>query len=173
MRALAYLAVALTGVAPAMAQPKPAAPAAAQPAPAAAQPAPAAAQPAPAVHLPPEIGAAYARLGKAIVAHDVAGVKSVWADDFVVNSPANKVLRRDEVIAALKSDLLDYKNVRKNITYVGQQPGVVIVMGFDTLVPIKGPGAGKQLTRPFTDFWMKRASGWMLIARQATIAAIE
>jgi len=173
MRALAYLAVALTGAAPAMAQPKPAAPAAAQPAPAAAQPAPAAAQPAPAVHLPPEIGAAYGRLGKAIVAHDVAGVKSVWADDFVVNSPANKVLRRDEVIAALKSDLLDYKNVRKNITYVGQQPGVVIVMGFDTLVPIKGPGAGKQLTRPFTDFWMKRASGWMLIARQATIAAIE
>jgi hypothetical protein len=47
-------------------------------------------QPAPGVRLPPEIGAAYGRLGKAIVAHDSSGVKAVWAEDFVVNSPTTK-----------------------------------------------------------------------------------
>jgi ketosteroid isomerase-like protein len=129
------------------------------------------AQPSPGVRMPPEIGAAYGRLGKAILSHDAEGVKAVWAEDFVVNSPNNTVLHRDEVIAAMQTDLLDYKDFRKHITYVGEKPDVVIVMGHDTMVPLKGPGMGKQVTRPFTDFWMKRAGNWMLIARQATIAA--
>lgn len=131
------------------------------------------AQSAPTVGMPPEIGAAYGRLGKAIVSHDAEGVKSVWAEDFIVNSPNNTVLHRDEVIAAMSEDLLDYKDFRKNITVVDQKPGAVVVMGFDTMVPLKGPGAGKQVTRPFTDVWMKRGEAWMLVARQATIAAAD
>ena len=123
------------------------------------------------IRLPPEIGAAYGRLGKAIVSHDAEGVKAVWAEDFIVNSPNNTVLRRDQVIAAMTEDLLDYKDFRKNITVVDEKPGAVIVMGYDTMVPLKGPGAGKQVTRPFTDVWMKRGEAWMLVARQATIAA--
>ena len=129
------------------------------------------AQTAPTARMPPEIGAAYERLGKAIVGHDAEGVKAVWAEDFVVNSPNNTVLRRDEVIAAMADDLLDYKDFRKNITLVDQKPGAVVVMGYDTMTPLKGPGAGKQVTRPFTDVWMKRGEAWMLVARQATVAA--
>jgi len=129
------------------------------------------AQPAQAIRMPPEIGAAYGRLGKAIVGHDAEGVKSVWAEDFIVNAPNNTVLRRDEVIEAMSGDLLDYKDSRKNITVVDQKPGAVVVMGYDTMIPLKGPGAGKQVTRPFTDVWMKRGENWMLAARQATIAA--
>lgn len=129
------------------------------------------AQTAPTVRMPPEIGAAYGRLGKAIVSHDAEGVKAVWAEDFIVNAPNNAVLHRDEVIAAMSEDLLEYKDFRKNITVVDQKPGAVVVMGFDTMVPLKGPGAGKQVTRPFTDVWMKRGEAWMLVARQATIAA--
>lgn len=130
------------------------------------------AEPEPGVRVPPEIGAAYGRLGKAIVSHDVEGVKAVWAEDFVVNSPNNTVLRRDDVIAAMASELLDYRDFKKHITFVGEHPDVVIVMGYDTLVPLKGPGAGQQVTRPFTDVWMKRAGQWLVIARQATIAAV-
>lgn len=133
----------------------------------------AAAQTPPAVRMPPEIGAAYGRLGQAIVSHDAEGVKSVWAEDFIVNSPNNTVLHRDEVIAAMNEDLLDYKDFRKNITVVDQKPGAVVVMGYDTMVPLKGPGAGKQVMRPFTDVWMKRGEVWMLVARQATIAAAK
>lgn len=138
----------------------------------AALPLTAAAKPEPGVHVPPEIGTAYARLGKAIMTRDTEGVKTVWAEDFVVNSPNNTVLRRDEVIEALANELLEYKDFKKHITFVGEYPDVVIVMGYDTLVPIKGPGAGQQVVRPFTDVWMKRAGEWMVIARQATIAAI-
>lgn len=99
-------------------------------------------------------------------------MKQVWAEDFVVNSPANRVLHRHEVIAAMDVDLLEYKDFRKHITYVGEQPGVVIVMGFDTMVPVKGPSAGKAVTRPFIDLWMKRGEAWWLVARQATIATV-
>lgn len=133
----------------------------------------ASAQPAPSIHMPPEIGAAYRRLGMAISRHDVEGVKSVWADDFVVNSPNNTVLTRDEVVAAMNQDLLDYKDPKKNISFVGEKPGMVVVMGYDTLIPLKGPGAGKQVMRPFTDVWAKRGDTWMLVARQATIAALQ
>lgn len=131
------------------------------------------AQTAPAVRMPPEIGSAYGRLGKAIVSHDAEGVKSVWAEDFIVNSPNNTVLHREEVIAAMNEDLLDYRDFHKNITVVDRKPGAVVVMGYDTMVPLKGPGAGKQVTRPFTDVWMKRGDAWMLVARQATIAAAK
>jgi len=132
--------------------------------------APATAQLAPGLRMPPEIGAAYGRLGKAMMAHDAAGVRTVWAEDFVVNSPNNAVLGREEVIAVMERDFLDYKDFRKHITFIGEKPEVTVVMGYDTMVPLKGPGAGKQVTRPFTDIWAKRTAGWQLIARQATIA---
>ena len=123
--------------------------------------------------LPVEIGQAYGRLGKAMQSHDVAGLKSVWADDFIVNAPNNAVLKRDEVIDALENDFLDYRDFKKHIRAVSEKPDVVIVMGFDTMVPSKGPAAGRQVTRPFTDVWMRRSGAWMLVARQATIAGIN
>ncbi len=128
------------------------------------------AQPAPGVTMPPDLGAAYGRLGKAMMAHDAAGVRTVWAEDFVVNAPNNAVLRREEVIAAMAQDLLDYRDFRKHITLIDQKPEVTVIMGYDTMIPIKGPGAGKQVVRPFTDIWAKRGGAWRLIARQATIA---
>ena len=132
--------------------------------------APAMGQMAPSVRMPPEIGTAYGRLGKAMMAHDAEGVRTVWAEDFVVNSPNNTVLRREEVITVMERDFLDYKDFHKHITFVGEKPEVTVIMGYDTMVPVKGPGADKQVTRPFTDVWAKRSSGWQLIARQATIA---
>lgn len=134
---------------------------------------PAAAQLAPGVRMSPEIGAAYGRLGKAMMAHDADGVRTVWAEDFVVNSPSNEVLRREQVITAMTQDLLDYRDFHKHITFVGEKPEVTVVMGYDTMVPLKGPGAGKQVMRPFTDVWAKRSAGWQLIARQATIAQAQ
>lgn len=133
--------------------------------------APASAQLAPGVRMPPAIGQAYGRLGKAMMAHDANGVRTVWAEDFVVNSPGDAVLHREEVIALMAQDFLDYKDFHKHITFVGEKPEVTVVMGYDTMVPVNGPGAGKQVTRPFTDIWAKRSGGWQLIARQATIAA--
>ncbi len=126
----------------------------------------------PAAQMPPELGARYAKLGKAIVSRDEQGVKEVWSPDLVVNAPNNAILRRDEVIAALQAELLQYKDFRKVVEYVGVQDDIAVVMGFDTMVPLNGPGQGKHVTRRFTDLWSKGSGTWMLIARQATIAAL-
>lgn len=134
---------------------------------------PAISQTADAARVPPAIGAAYGRLGAAIRAHDADGVRSVWADDFVVNSPNNEVLNREQVISMMVSDFLDYRDVQKHITFVGEKPEITVVMGYDTMVPIKGPGAGQRVTRPFTDVWAQRDGTWVLVARQATIAAVS
>jgi ketosteroid isomerase-like protein len=134
---------------------------------------PAISQTADAVRVPPAIGAAYGRLGAAIRAHDADGVRSVWASDFVVNSPNNEVLNREQVISVMASDFLDYRDFRKHITFVGEKPEITVVMGYDTMIPIKGPGAGRQIMRPFTDIWAQRDGAWVLVARQATIAAIS
>ena len=125
-----------------------------------------------AVRVPPDIGAAYGRLGAAIRAHDPEGVRSVWAEDFVVNSPNNEVLTREQVIAVMASDFLEYSDFRKHITFVSQKPEITVVMGYDTMIPLKGPGAGQHVMRPFTDIWAQRDGAWVLIARQATIAAV-
>lgn len=71
---------------------------------------------------------------------------------------------------AMVQDLLDHRDCRKHITLMDRKPEVTVVMGFDAMVPTKGPGAGKQVTRPFTDIRAKRGDAWQLIARQATIA---
>lgn len=134
---------------------------------------PLAAQLAPGVRMPPEIGQVYGRLGKALMAHDAAGVRTVWAEDFVVNAPNDGILHREDVIAVMERDFLDYRDFHKHITFIGEKPEVTVVMGYDTMVPLKGPGAGRQVTRPFTDIWAKRPEGWQLIARQATIAALK
>lgn len=134
---------------------------------------PAPAQLAPGVRMPPDIGAAYGKLGKAMMAHDAAGVRTVWAEDLIVNSPNNTVIGREDVSAVMEHDFLDYRNFHKHITFIDEKPEVTVVMGFDTMIPLKGPGAGKQVMRPFTDVWAKRSAGWQLIARQATIAKAE
>ncbi|WP_447765538.1 nuclear transport factor 2 family protein [Sphingopyxis panaciterrae] len=82
------------------------------------------------------------------MAHDTDGVRSMWAEDFAVNSPDNRVLTREQVIEVMEHDFLDYKDFRKHITFVGEKPEVTVIMGYDTMVPLKGPVAGKQVTRP-------------------------
>lgn len=89
----------------------------------------------------------------------------------VVNSPYNTVTGREEVISVMEQDFLNYRDFHKHVSYVGEKPEVTVVMGYDTMIPLKGPGAGKQVMRPFTDIWAKRKAGWQLVARQATIAA--
>lgn len=81
---------------------------------------PSAAQLAPGVTMPPELGAAYGRLGEAMV-----------------------------------QDLLGYRDFRKRITPIDRNPELILVM--DYAGPDQGPGAGGQVTRPFTDIWPRRS----------------
>ncbi|MEN2747158.1 hypothetical protein [Sphingomonas sp. T9W2] len=81
---------------------------------------PSAAQLARAVTVPPGLGVAYSRLGK-----------------------------------AMAQDLLDCRDPRKHVTLIDWDAELISVVGDDGLD--QQPGAGKQVTRPFTHVWNQRS----------------
>ena len=59
----------------------------------------------------------------------------------MVNSLHKEVLDRERAIAVMAQDFVDYRDFRKHISFVCEKPEVTVVMGYDTMVPLEGPGA--------------------------------
>ena len=118
-----------------------------------------------------EIGMTSGALGRAIAAKDFATLEKIWAPDFVVNSPENKVLTRADVFAAIKAGELDYEKYETVVESFTVHENVVIVMAHENIFQTGGAHAGQKLVRRSTNIWQKRADAWVMIARQATIIA--
>lgn len=116
-----------------------------------------------------EVGMASAAVGRAIESNDFAALEKLWSPKFVVNSPANKVIGRDEVFAAMKRGELKYTDLHTTVERMDVFGDIVTVMGQETYRPTFGPENGKLLTRRFTNVWQKSPEGWVMIARQATV----
>jgi hypothetical protein len=56
---------------------------------------------------------------------------------------------------AMAQDLLGYRESRKRITLIDSNSELILVMDYDG--PDPGPGAGKQVERPFADIWTQRS----------------
>lgn len=101
----------------------------------------------------------------AVVAHDTTTLESIWADDFTVNTPYNKVgTGKKGGPIPLYYARLD-RNIEKLIVYSDR---LVMTMG-NEVVKRKPPMtlAGQTLTRRFTHVWMKRNGKWQLAIRHA------
>lgn len=101
-------------------------------------------------------------------------LKTIWAPEFLVNNPANKVLNRREVASQIGSGAIAYTSMDRNIERVNIIDNTAIVMGGEVAKP-KGasPNAGKTVTRRFTNIWMKRDNVWKLVGRQVTIVSMQ
>ena len=101
----------------------------------------------------------------AALAHDTTTLESIWADDFTVNTPYNKVGTGTKGgPIPLYYERLD-RNIEKLIVYNNR---LVMTMG-NEVVKRKPPMtlAGQTLTRRFTHVWMKRNGKWQLAIRHA------
>lgn len=116
-----------------------------------------------------QVGMASAAVGKAIESNDFAALEKLWSPDFVVNSPGNRVIGREEVFAAMKRGELKYTDLKTTVERMAVYGDVVAVMGQESYRPTFGPENGKLLSRRFTNIWQKSATGWVMIARQATV----
>jgi ketosteroid isomerase-like protein len=116
-----------------------------------------------------QIGMASAAVGRAIESGDFAALEKLWSPHFVVNSPANRVISRDEVFAAIKRGELKYTDLKTTVERMDIADDIAIVMGQESYKPEFGPEKGKLLYRRFTNVWQKSPSGWVMIARQATV----
>jgi len=116
-----------------------------------------------------QIEAAEAAVGKAVAAKDSAALEKLWSPKMLVNSPANNILTRDQVIVALSKDQLHYSRYENVVeTFRAYGDDLAVIMGHETIVRADGAYGGKTLYRRFTDIWQRSANGWMQIARQAT-----
>lgn len=120
----------------------------------------------------PEIAAVLAetdRIDAALVADDHAAFAARLADDLAVNDPQNRVNTRAGAIASNVAGRISYHRLARRIEYAGLRGGMVVLMGEERVVPKRGPAAGQEVVRRFTDLWRRGSGRWRLTARQATI----
>ncbi|MDA3873319.1 MAG: nuclear transport factor 2 family protein [Kiritimatiellae bacterium] len=107
----------------------------------------------------------------ALVETDVDTLTRLWAEDFMVNNPANTVLtNRDEVMERVHAGIIHYDQFEQRVDAVRVYEGIVLVMGEEIVRPVgNAPGAGRILRRRFTNIWMHRDGTWILTARHANV----
>lgn len=119
--------------------------------------------------------AATERMDRAILAHDVAAFGAIFADDAVVNNPFNRIARKSDAEANLRTGLIDYTTLDRSIEYAALRGDHdVVLMGMETLTPVgKARFAGATVRRRTTEIWTDQDGTWKLAIRQATIYATE
>jgi ketosteroid isomerase-like protein len=106
----------------------------------------------------------------AVLRGDVAALDELWAEDFIVNNPTNKITFGRQ--GPVGTGALTYASFERVAESVAVRGDVVIVMGREAVVPkAPSPNAGRTLQRRYTNVWMKTAGGWKLAARHANVIA--
>ena len=100
--------------------------------------------------------------------------KTLWAPEFIVNNPANIVVAKSDVVQLIRLGKLDYESFQRIIEKVSIIENTAIVMGREEIKPNGVTDhSGKNLTRRFTNVWMRRNGAWQMVARQATISSVK
>ena len=106
----------------------------------------------------------------AFLAADITALKQLWSDDFVVNSPLQRVASRDQVLALLQSGRIRHASMDYEIEHVSRRGDVVIVMGSDC---VTDPPDGALSRRRFTNVWRLEDGKWRMVARHAHVVSRE
>ena len=111
----------------------------------------------------------------AIVDRDGRAFAAGHTCDFVVNSPANRVLNAMQAQQGFEVGAIDYNSLDRKIDYAGKLPeGLVVIMGEETATPRnKAHFAGKTIRRRFTDIWRLVDGSWQVAVRQATVIDVS
>jgi ketosteroid isomerase-like protein len=119
--------------------------------------------------------AARGKLDEAFAAQDVAAVSELAAKDLIVNSPANRVGRLEQVLSNFKAGRMNYESADVTIEALDARDNQVVIMGEEVVKPREtAANAGKTVSRRFTDVWRRESDGkWRLTIRQATITSVK
>ena len=106
---------------------------------------------------------------QAIMTQDTATLKKLWAVDFMVNAPINRVVIGGQV-KMVASGFIKYSSFDLQNEQTMVKGDLVITMGRETVVTLGSnyPTAGLTIHRRYTQVWQKQNGNWICIARQAS-----
>ena len=105
----------------------------------------------------------------AMLNHDAGVLKSIWAPDFTVNTPFNRVtLSSAELLDMVKNGTLRFTSFTRNIEKIMSKQEMAITMGSEEVVFVgEVPHGEQKIKRRFTNIWLKQNGVWRLTARHA------
>ena len=94
----------------------------------------------------------------AALERDVAALKRLWSEEFVVNAPNNQVVagRRAVLDTFVASGVINFSRFDRDIEFIRADGPFVIIMGLETIQPFSdatgaGLAAGQTIHRRFTN----------------------
>lgn len=113
------------------------------------------------------------RLNEAAVAGDADMLAELISSQAVISDPANRVRRRDELIALFARRTVSYESIDVRMDFAGDVGDLVVLMGTESTevesVPDGAPWrAGDVLHRRFTNVYRREEGVWRLIVKQST-----
>lgn len=109
-----------------------------------------------------------------IAAGDTKAMREFLHPNYIVNSPANRVLRKDALIKLLAAGTIANDGLERRVEDTAITDNVGIVMGNETIKPKPESELGrlygaKTLERRFTNVFLFENGKWRLLARQSTV----
>ena len=122
--------------------------------------------------------AADAEQMRIIVEQDAKAQQEFMHPNYMINAPANRVLRKSQVVAMLAHGAMASERFERAIEGVAITGNVGIVMGREIVKPAPGSELGKMhpnqtLQRRFTNVFIFEHGKWRFLARQATVVGAE
>jgi ketosteroid isomerase-like protein len=102
----------------------------------------------------------------AFLAQDIDTLRQLWSDDFIVNSPLNRIHDKDQILDLLQKGIILHAFFEVHIELIRRNGDIVVVMGRETVI---GKPGTTPFHRRFTNFWYAEGRSWRLVARHANL----
>jgi Domain of unknown function (DUF4440) len=109
-----------------------------------------------------------------VLTGDANAMRSLMHPNYMVNSPVNQIVRKDQLIKLLSEGKIASEAIERTIEATAITDNVGIVMGRETIKPKPSSELGlvhgvKILERRFTNVFVFEHGNWRLLARQSTV----
>jgi Domain of unknown function (DUF4440) len=109
-----------------------------------------------------------------VLTSDANAMRSLMHPNYMVNSPVNQIVRKDQLIKLLSEGKIASEAIERTIEATAITGNVGIVMGRETIKPKPNSELGlvhgeKTLERRFTNVFVFEQGNWRLLARQSTV----
>jgi len=116
-----------------------------------------------------EVRDALEKYRKALVDHDVATLKQIWADDYTFINGTGEILTKEQRLANQTSGATSLNSIDLGGDMKVRVYGDVAAVS-TSRVTLKGKYSGKAVSGDYQSMtvWVKRPTGWQLVANQIT-----